>query len=834
MVSQISRLAFVGLVGLTIATQSTIAQAQVTADGTLPTGITSPNGLDFTIDGGARSGGNLFHSFSQFSVPTSGSAVFNNATDVQNIFSRVTGGTASNIDGAIRANGTANLFLLNPSGILFGANASLNIGGSFVGTTASSIQFADGGEFSAVNPTPLLTMSVPIGLQFGNVPGHIMAQGAVLETQPNSGLALIGGEVLLNNTTVRTFGGTIDVGSISGAESVALSAYPTGWQVNYPNVRSFGDIRLAARSFLISRGQAGGKIHLQGKNVEIVEYSEIISETRGAVNGEPLTITASESVRVSDISENGNLYSAIGINNYAGSTGKGGSIQITAPYVEVAGGLVTASAYGDGDAGDIQVNAQRIWLDRSGQFISSAYEGAGNGGNLVIKASDSINLIGSFPAILSDGSSFNYLTGLVSGVQPGSAGNGGSVLVETGQLNLLNGGFVTTSALGGSQGNGGNLLIRAKNIRVDGLMIDGFNTLSGIQTEMAVGSQGNAGSLQLFADRLQVLNGGQISASNLGIGKAGNLEIKASSVEVTGFDPTLDIPSRIAAEAQGIADSGSIEITTQKLDILDRAVVTASNTGTGKAGNLNIRAKTIRLDKNAQLTAEINAGSGGNIDITGDLLLMRNASQITSTASNSANGGNIKLDVATILGLENSDIIANAQKGQGGNIQITTQGIVGLKFRNTLTPRQDLTNDITASSEFSVNGSVQINNIGVDPNSALTALPVDIVDPSQQIAKGCDSSQGSSFAITGRGGTPDNPTQHLMLDRTWSDVRPIASIAPARSPKVATTSAPTALVEATTWQRNPQGQPELLAGPLIEPKSLTASCAPSHPAIISG
>lgn len=610
---------------------------QVVPDGTLNT-IVTRSGDTFTIDNGTTSGGNLFHSFQEFSIPTDGSAIFNNATNIQNIFSRVTGGSVSSIDGAIQANGTANLFLLNPSGILLSANASLNIGGSFVGTTAQAIQFADGMEFSAanLNDRALLTMSVPIGLQFGNVPGHITAQGAVLETQPNSGLALIGGEVLLNNTTVRTFGGTIDVGSITGAESVVLSAYPTGWQVNYPNVRSFGDIRLAARSFLISRGQAGGKIHLQGENVEIVEYSEIISETRGAVNGEPLTITASESVRVSDISEDGNLYSAIGINNYAGSTGKGGSIQITAPYVEVAGGLVTASAYGDGDAGDIQVNAQRIWLDRSGQFISSAYEGAGNGGNLVIKASDSINLIGSFPAILSDGSSFNYLTGLVSGVQPGSAGNGGSVLVETGQLNLLNGGFVTTSALGGSQGNGGNLLIRAKNIRVDGLMIDGFNTLSGIQTEMAVGSQGNAGSLQLFTDRLQVLNGGQISASNLGIGKAGNLEIKASSVEVAGFDSTLDIPSRIAAEAQGIADSGSIEITTQKLDILDRAVVTASNTGTGKAGNLNIRAKMIRLDKNAQLTAEINAGSGGNIDIIGDLLLLRNASQITATASNSA------------------------------------------------------------------------------------------------------------------------------------------------------------------------------------------------------
>ena len=158
------------------------ALSQVTSDGTTNTTV-RPSGNNFDILNGIQKGNNLFHSFTEFSIPTGGSATFNNSTNVVNIINRVTGGNISNIDGLIKANGNANLFLINPSGIVFGENAALNIGGSFLGTTAESILFEDGFEFSAVNPQnePLLTVSVPLGLQMEVIQEKSKSKEAVIK-----------------------------------------------------------------------------------------------------------------------------------------------------------------------------------------------------------------------------------------------------------------------------------------------------------------------------------------------------------------------------------------------------------------------------------------------------------------------------------------------------------------------------------------------------------------------------------------------------------------------------------------------------------------------------
>jgi large exoprotein involved in heme utilization and adhesion len=210
-----------------------------------------------------------------------------------------------------------------------------------------------------------------------------------------------------------------------------------------------------------------------------------------------------------------------------------------------------------------------------------------------------------------------------------------------------------------------------------------------------------------------------------------------------------------------------------------------------EAGNLTISAGVLRLDNAGSLRAEVLSGSKGNI---------------TTNAGANANGGDIKINSPLIVGWENSDIIANAIAGRGGNIEITTQGMFGLKFRTQLTPE----NDITASSQFGVNGTVDINNFGVDPSSGLVELPVNLVDSSKLIATGCSSNTGSSFVATGRGGIPQNPNQQVTSDHTWSDIRDLSAYRKNSSVTAQISTSPE-IVQATSWRRNTNGKVELIA-----------------------
>ncbi|MEO1094757.1 MAG: filamentous hemagglutinin N-terminal domain-containing protein [Cyanobacteria bacterium J06638_28] len=192
--------------------------AQLIPDNSLgaESSLINPNGLiqglpTDLVEGGASRGSNLFHSFTEFNVNTGQRVYFANPIGIENILTRVTGGNLSNIDGLLGVDGAANLFLLNPNGVIFGPNARLDVSGSFTTSTAGSFAFADGSEFSAT-PTgnDLLTVSVPLGVQFNDQSqGNITNQGE-LTVGAGESLTLFG-DTVLSEDSLTAAGGIVQV-----------------------------------------------------------------------------------------------------------------------------------------------------------------------------------------------------------------------------------------------------------------------------------------------------------------------------------------------------------------------------------------------------------------------------------------------------------------------------------------------------------------------------------------------------------------------------------------------------------------------------------------------
>ncbi|BAY15975.1 hypothetical protein NIES21_17970 [Anabaenopsis circularis NIES-21] len=871
--------------------------AQVTPDSTTNTSV-SINGNDYTIINGINKGNNLFHSFSSFSIETGKTATFDlkNTPDITTIFSRVTGGNISNIDGMISTfnnNHPVSLFLMNPNGIIFGPNAKLDIGGSFVATTANSIKFADGKEFSAVNAsgTPLLTMSVPVGLQMGSNAGPITVQGTpannfqfrmpTLSTAPNQTLALIGGQVDINSANISAPDGHVELWAMqNGTVSIPSNG---NWQLaSSSSSPTWGDITLRQSSYINTSGATGGAINIRGRGLTLQDGSNIESSTGEKGRGQGITVKTTEFVDLLGVSHPDNVtfpgltISVKGSGAIAGNTtidtqrlrlanggwinsfnlgidfltfspindAKTGDITVHATDVEIIGyapfrspvvsNSFPISAIGTlilggqrNESGAITVEAERVRLLDGGR-ISTDLFGAfspltGKAGDISVTATQSLEIRGIDPD--------NGTSAIISSILTGTVGQGGNVTINTGQLALSNGGTISSQITGSpiaalaGRGIAGNITIHATDVQVSDPVVDLLgNAPSGITVAVGQNSTGQGGNIHLTADSLRVFNGGQITSSTDGKGAAGNVSLEVKNITVEGISQPLTngriLPSAITAASKTSSDAGSISLIVDQLNVLDNGQISVSNTGGGNSGNLLVNANQIKLTQAGSLLAEVSAGDRGNITLNTDVLLMRYGGKINTNATGKATGGNITINAPIIIGLENSDITANAIQGAGGNIHIQTQGLFGLEFRNQLTPDSD----ITASSQFGLSGTVQINHVGVDPNSGLVELPANVSDPSQQIASGCANTNGSSFVATGRGGIPQNPTQDIRSDRTWSDIRDISAFHTTKQLPAQTLSSSKILVQATSWRRNAQGKIELIA-PQVANVQTSLTCA---------
>lgn len=631
--------------------------AQVVPDQTLP--INSQitiNGNNIVIEGGTTAGKNLFHSFESFSIKNTNKAVFNPAPAIDTIIGRITGKSISNIDGAIQVNSNANLLFLNPHGIIFGPNSSLDIGGSFLASTAVGVLFQDGSLFSTAQPQPppLLTISQPTGLQFnGTQSGKIVVQGRL--TVPSSQtLALVGRDVLFENGTAIAESGRIEVGSISKG-TVTLSPSAMGWHLGYNQVQTFSDIQLLSESALLNPNVVSnplGGIQVQGRQIRL-NQSEIRAQTLGNLPGANINIYASESL---DIGGEVNSFfphsSWIATGVERGARGKGGHINVDAPNLSILdGGRIQTLSIGNGTAGNIRINANRL-------FLSGA-------------ASPTVNLRPEFG---------NNLNTRISSENFGQ-GEGGRININTGSLTLLDGGRIATAVGPFSFGKGGDITVNASRFifakEVNPFSIDSASNISTITFGF-----GDSGDVNVSTQRLHLVNGAQISTRGIkiafgnqgftpGVGNVGNVTVQADqSITVDGASQLApDLLSFLGSITNGTGKGGDVSVFTQNLTVKDGGSLSSAvfssainsgpvppNIGEGNGGNLTIDAATVNViginnspfnpSPSILGTFTLGPGNAGNTTINTRQLTVLEGGQVNTGTLASGNAGRLLINAS--------------------------------------------------------------------------------------------------------------------------------------------------------------------------------------------
>lgn len=660
--------------------------AQVVPDATLPNNSSvTTDGNTSTITGGTQAGSNLFHSFDSFSVTTDATAYFNNPPDIQNIISRVTGASASNIDGLIRVNGSANLFLLNPNGIIFGSNARLNIGGSFLASTASSLKFVDETEFSATKPQspPLLTVSVPFGLQFGSTPGDIVVQSRpntprteasidnfapsilktpTLKVQPGRTLAFVGGNVKLDGGKLQAPGGRVELGGVAGTGIVGLSVNGSNLGLSFLDGVARANVSLDNAAEVNVRAGGGGSIAINSRDLNIsganTRVRAGINSGSGSIDSQAgdIDINATEAINIDE--------SVVSNAVLVGGMGNGGNINITTSSLRVT----------------------------NGAQLAAITDGKGNTGSVNINARDTVSF---------DGVNSNGIPSTVSSIVADTGvGNGGDINITTGSFSLTDGAQLAAVTYG--QGNSGSIFLQAN----DSVSL-GRN--SAIFNQVGTGGVGNAGDINITAGSLSLTDGAQIQAFvdydrdvsdgilPSGRGDAGDVNINVRD-SVTLVGRGRDSGTGITAIWNGVGfrgaegDGGDVNINARSLS-LTNAVISSDTNGNGDAGDIFIRAvDAIHLTNSdsvleasrrsrigSAVTNKRSVGNGGNIDIQSRSLFLDNGAVLDARTQGNGNAGNIRVSANTLTATNGGQISTTSQSSfRAGTISLDVTDSVTL------------------------------------------------------------------------------------------------------------------------------------------------------------
>lgn len=800
---------FAGLIfsGITFFLSEAEVQAQIVPDNSLPVNSTIVPGCTVcTINGGTVRGSNLFHSFSQFSVPTGGEAFFNNAPQITNILTRVTGASVSNIDGLLRANGIANLFLINPNGIILGPNAQLNLGGSFLATTANAIQFGNQGFYSATNPeAPSLLTVNPSALWFNQVsPGAIAVQSTaplspILQVSNGRSLLLVGGNISLNGGVLVAPGGQLELLSIAGPGTAALGQQGTAINLSASASIPRADIRLENEAIMDVTADTGGSITLDGRTIELLGGNLLLAgivPDAGTIASQAgdITLRATGAItiegrgdlfNISDVISNrvgrgafgngGNLNisaksllltKAAFISVYTAGTGNAGrvSIQVDGPVTLTESSTIfnDVSPTGVGETGGITVQANSLALLDGAEFSTSVYSQAGGRiGDISINVRDRVVMDG-----VDKG---GFFSGIYDAVTPGSIGSSGNVRIVADSFTITRGARIQTGSRG--KGDSGDVNVQVQHqLLLDGA--DASTSLTGIYTDLDTDGDGNGGDINVTAGSLFIRNGAQFTANTFAQGNAGNITIAVRDQAVLdGFNSD----GVTVGSAEGLFPAGSGIFSAVGEVLGDGRPIPA----VGNGGEIRLSARTLSLTNGAAIGTAVVSGSEGNagkVIITvpeqitiSDVNVFGQASGIFTQVDPGAigNANDIEINTRSLTITNGGRLSAStAGRGEAGNIRVNAQALTisnGGQLLTTTSSNSDA-GDIVVRSRDSIILSGQGSGLFANTTTGSTGNGGNIfIDSTTMIMR-----DGARIAVDsqgeGKGGDIDLSAQFLTLD----------------------------------------------------------------------
>jgi filamentous hemagglutinin family protein len=718
--------------------------------------LSGPN-FDITAGMGRTVGNNLFHSFSQFNLSAGDVATFSGPANIQNILARVTGGSASSIDGTIRStiNG-ANFFLINPAGIIFGANAAVDVTGSFAVSTANYLKLANGARFVAAlgADDSVLTTDPVVAFGFLNGPaGSISIQGT-LQVPEGKTLSVVGGDISVAGGHLLSANGQINLASAKAAGEVAIN--PVSGAVDAHSIGTQGRIDINNGATLDASGEGGGQITIRGGRLVIADQgTSVNADTLGGQNGRGIDIELTDGLE---------LRNGAQMTTSTFGTGKGGDIMITAPSILLEGDSFdntpriaseTFSSAAEGTGGSIIIHADSLTLNAAAEISTSTF-GPANAGTIDITAS-ALRLVGSDFALTQIMANANPL-------DPSGAGAGGDIVIHANSIEIDNG--ASLSALTTGAGDAGTIDIHthsltlrngaisattfftgnggAVRIQADTVTMDQANGLPSVIAALTSGG-GLGGTITLdLTGALRLLNGSFISSETDGPSDGGSINIHAGSI-------SLDKGSSIACSSPvDVGRAGEIFLQADHSILLNHNSFLSTSAPGSSGGNITVDAGSKIRILHSQITAEAGL-DGGNISLTAPQLtyLLRGTitAQADTTGSGFGNGGNLTIDPSFLV-LNNSSLISKSSFGNGGNINILTDYF----FESAST--------IDASAPFGLPGTVRVTAPEIDLSGVLVALPENLLSAETQLRPDCGvrlSGNVSSFIVLGRGGLPIEP-----------------------------------------------------------------------------